>query len=41
MMHPDHLNFIILMIKAAIAALICIYAFKLGHISYEILYSGP
>jgi len=30
MMHPDHFNFIIIMMKAFIIASIAIYAFKSG-----------
>lgn len=40
MMHPDHFNFIVSMAKAFIAVSIFIYAFKIGRLTYEILYQS-
>lgn len=38
MMHPDHFNFIILMMKAFLLASIAIYAFKLGRVVYSFVF---
>jgi len=39
-MHPDHFNFIVIMMKAFLIAYIAIYSFKLGRIAYETIQSG-
>jgi hypothetical protein len=39
MMHPDHFDFIVKMMKAFLLASIAIYSFKCGRLTYEFLFS--